>query len=238
MLELRDLVKHYQVGSDDVVRAVDGVSLTVAAGQFVVMCGPSGSGKTTLIELIAGLQQPNAGSVLVDGRDVVRMSRKEGDEYRLNVLGMVRGPHTLQPGARAVDSAALKLLMSGVRKAPKRAAPLLTQLGLGARLHHKTEQLSTGERQRVLIARALSRNPKLLLADEPTGNLDSERTQEVLELLLKVCRERGMALLLVTHDVLAAAPFADQVHELRDGRLEEYRPENLLVPASLPWRGD
>jgi len=238
MLELGDLVKHYQVGSNDVVRAVDGVSLTIAAGKFVVMYGPSGSGKTTLIELIAGLQQPDSGSVLVDGRDVVRMSRKEGDDYRLNVLGMVMGPHTLLPGARAVDSAALKLLMSGVRKAPRRAEPLLTRLGLGARLHHKTEQLSTGERQRVLIARALSRNPKLLLADEPTGNLDSERTQEVLELLLKLCRERGMALLLVTHDVLAAAPFADEVHELRDGRLQDYRPENVLVPASLLRHGD
>jgi putative ABC transport system ATP-binding protein len=237
VLELRDLVKHYQVGSSEVIRAVDGVSMTVAAGKFVAMYGPSGSGKTTLIELIAGLQLPDSGSVLVDGRDVVRMSRKEGDDYRLNVLGMVMPPHTLQPGARAIDSAALKLLMSGVRKAPGRAEPMLARLGLGGRLHHSTGQLSTGERQRVLIALALSRDPKLVLADEPTASLDTQRTREVLGLLRDLCHERGMALLLATHDPEAAA-FADEVHELRDGRLGDYRPEDVAVPAALLRHGD
>lgn len=238
MLELRDLVKHHRIGNHDVVRAVDGVSLTVPAGKLIAIYGPSGSGKTTMIELIAGLQLPDSGTVLVDGLDITHMGRKDGDKYRLNVLGMVHGPHTLQPGARAVDSAGLKLLMSGVKKAPKRAAPMLARLGLGARLHHTTEQLSTGERQRVLIARALSRDPKLLLADEPTGSLDSERTQEVLALLLELCHERGMAVLLVTHDLLSAVAYGDAVYELRDGRLTEHRPETLALPATALRHGE
>jgi putative ABC transport system ATP-binding protein len=235
LLELRDLVKHYRLAGDEPVRAVDGVSLTVAPGEFVALYGPSGSGKTTLLELIAGLQLPDSGSVLVEGRDVVRMSRREGDSYRLNQLGIIGQPHTLIPGARAVQNASLKLLLSNVRKAKPAVEPLLGKLGLGDRLQHRTEQLSMGERQRVLIALALSTDPRLVLADEPTGNLDTRRTREVLGLLRDLCRERRMALVLATHDPEAAA-FADQVHELRDGRLTEYRPDNILLPFE-PARG-
>jgi putative ABC transport system ATP-binding protein len=235
LLELRDLVKHYRLAGDEPVRAVDGVSLTVAPGEFVALYGPSGSGKTTLLELIAGLRLPDSGSVLVEGRDVVRMSRREGDSYRLNQLGIIGQPHTLIPGARAVQNASLKLLLSNVRKAKPAVEPLLGKLGLGDRLQHRTEQLSMGERQRVLIALALSTDPRLVLADEPTGNLDTRRTREVLGLLRDLCHERRMALVLATHDPEAAA-FADQVHELRDGCLTEYRPDNILLPFE-PARG-
>lgn len=225
MLELRDLVKHYQVGGGEPIRAVDGVSMTIAAGEFVVLYGPSGSGKTTLLELIAGLRDPDGGSVLVDGRDVGAMSRREGDDYRLHQLGIVGQPQNLIPGAQAIRNASLKLLLTNVRNAKSKVEPLLAQLGLGNRLHHRTEQLSMGERQRVLIALALSTRPKLVLADEPTGSLDTQRTREILGLLRDLCRERDMALLLATHDPEAAA-FADQVHELRDGRLVAYTPEH------------
>jgi len=231
VLELRDLVKHYQLGGGEPVRAVDGVSMTVARGEFVALYGPSGSGKTTLIELIAGLQAPDGGSVLVDGRDLASMSRREADEYRLRQLGIVGQPHNLIPGAQAIQNASLKLLMINVRKAPRRIEPLLAQLGLGERLHHRTEQLSMGERQRVLIALALSTDPPLVLADEPTGNLDTHRTREVLELLQHLCRERQMALLLATHDPQAAA-YADQVHELRDGRLRAYERDHHGTPIA------
>jgi putative ABC transport system ATP-binding protein len=234
VLELRELVKHYQVGDGEPIRAVDGVSLTVAPGEFLALYGPSGSGKTTLLELIAGLQRPDSGTVVLDGRDVFALSRHEIDEYRLRQLGIIGQPHNLIPGARAVENASLKLWLSNKRDARKTIEPLLERLGLGARLLHRTEQLSMGERQRVLIAMALATDPKLVLADEPTGTLDTQRTREVLGLLRELCRERAAAVVLATHDPLAAA-FADQVHELRDGRLCEYRADHGLEPAgSLP----
>jgi putative ABC transport system ATP-binding protein len=212
--------------------------MTVAAGELVALYGPSGSGKTTLIELIAGLKAADSGSILVGGRDVVRMSRKEASDFRLNELGMVMHPSSLQPGARAVTAASIKLMTSGTRSARKRVTPLMVELGLGERLHHRISQLSMGERQRVLLALALSREPKLVLADEPTASLDTENTRNVLGLLRSFCRERQMALLLVTHDPEAAA-YADRVHELRDGRLGERQPDLKLGDrhASL-WEGE
>jgi putative ABC transport system ATP-binding protein len=231
VLELRDLVKHYRVGDGEPIRAVDGVCMSVAAGEFVALYGPSGSGKTTLLELIAGLSPADQGSVLVDGHDVLAMSRREGDEYRLRQLGIIGQPHNLIPGARAVENASLKLWLANKRQARDTIEPLLERLGLGERMLHRTEQLSMGERQRVLIAMALATDPKLVLADEPTGTLDTQRTREVLALLRELCQERGAAIVLATHDPQAAG-FADQVHELRDGRLGEYRPEHVLVPAS------
>ncbi len=235
VLELRNLVKHYRVGEGEPIRAVDGVSMTVAAGEFVALYGPSGSGKTTLLELIAGLSRPDSGTVLVGGRDVPAMTPKEGDEYRLRHLGIIGQPHNLIPGARAIENASLKLWLSNKRQARSTIEPLLERLGLGERMLHRTEQLSMGERQRVLIAMALATDPKLVLADEPTGTLDTQRTREVLGLLRELCLERGAAVILATHDPLAAA-FADQVHELRDGRLGEYRPDSepLSVSTSPP----
>ncbi|MGH2852804.1 MAG: ABC transporter ATP-binding protein [Solirubrobacteraceae bacterium] len=227
MLELRDLVKHYRVGEGEPIRAVDGVSMKVAAGEFVALYGPSGSGKTTLLELIAGLSPPDGGTVLVDGRDVSAMSHRESDEYRLRHLGIVGQPHNLIPGARAIENASLKLWLSNKRGARDTIEPLLERLGLGERMLHRTEQLSMGERQRVLIAMALATDPKLVLADEPTGTLDTQRTREVLGLLRELCRERGAAIVLATHDPQAAA-FVDQVRELRDGRLEEYKPDQAF----------
>jgi putative ABC transport system ATP-binding protein len=123
VLELRGLVKHYLLGGGEPIRAVDGVSLTIARGEFVALYGPSGSGKTTLLELIAGLQAPDSGSVLVEGRDVVGMSRSEGDRYRLRQLGIIGQPQNLIPGAKAIQNASLKLLMLGVRRAPRRIEP-------------------------------------------------------------------------------------------------------------------
>ncbi len=234
VLELRNLVKHYRVGEGEPIRAVDGVSMSVAAGEFVALYGPSGSGKTTLLELIAGLCIPDSGSVLIDGRDVQAMSHRESDEYRLRQLGIIGQPHNLIPGARAIENASLKLWLTNKRHAQRTIEPLLDRLGLGERMLHRTEQLSLGERQRVLIAMALATDPKLVLADEPTGTLDTQRTREVLALLRELCQERDMAIVLATHDPQGAA-FADQVHELRDGRMGEYRPEHALVPtSSLP----
>lgn len=226
MLELRNVHKYYRVGEDEPIRAVDDVSMTVAAGDLCALYGPSGSGKTTLLELIAGIRTPDSGQVLVNGRDVIAMSQKERDAYRLHELGIIGQPQNLIPGARAIENASLKLWLTSARQAKTKIEPLLEELGLSERLRHRTEQLSMGERQRVLIAQALSTEPGLVLADEPTGNLDTQRTREVLGLLRSLCRDRGAAILLVTHDPQAAA-FADHVYELRDGRLEEYIAPHL-----------
>jgi putative ABC transport system ATP-binding protein len=230
VLELRDVAKHHKLGRV-AVRALDGVTMTVARGQFVALYGPSGSGKTTLVDLIVGLRiVPDSGSVTVDGRDVAAMSREEGDEYRLHRLGVIGHPGILQPGATAVRAASVRLLMDDVRHADRKVTPLLVRLGLGDRLHHRVEQLSMGERQRVVIALALSTDPQLVLADEPTGSLDTENTRNVLSLLRDLCRERDVALLLATHDPEAAA-FADEIHELRDGRLKAYAADRSPVLA-------
>ncbi|MGA2164947.1 MAG: ABC transporter ATP-binding protein [Solirubrobacteraceae bacterium] len=229
-LELRDLVKRYQVGEGEPVRAVDGVSLVVAPGEFVALYGPSGSGKSTLLNLIAALLEPDRGAVLVNGVDVAALSYKEACEYRLREVGIIGQPSDLLPGARAIQNASLKLWVTHARDARQRVEPLLKRLGLGERMNHRTEQLSMGERQRVIIAQALATDPGLVLADEPTGYLDTRRGREVLGLLSELCRERGTTVVLATHDPQAAA-FADRVHELRDGRLTDYVPDPAYFVA-------
>jgi putative ABC transport system ATP-binding protein len=232
VLELRELSKSYSVGDGDPVRAVDGVSLGIAAGELVALYGPSGSGKTTLLMLIAGLLAPDSGAVIVDGREISALGDDERARYRLRELGYVDQVFDLLPGATVVQNAAMKLwLTEDARRAERMVEPLLVRLGLGERLRHRPDELSMGERQRVMIARALSTEPKLVLADEPTGSLDSQRGGEVLELLSEICRERGAAVLLVTHDPQATV-FADRVHALRDGRLSDYEPGD--APASPP----
>jgi putative ABC transport system ATP-binding protein len=222
MLELRDLVKHYPSPVGELVRAVDGVSLTVRAGEMVALYGPSGSGKTTLLLMIAKLLAPTSGTVLIGGRDTSSLSEREASRFRLTELGCIRQSFDLLPGVSAIDNSILKLL--GVmrwRQARREIEPLLIRLGLGERLHHRSETLSMGERQRVMIARALSTNPSLLLADEPTGSLDTQRGREVLELLCELCREHDVAVVLVSHDPMAAR-YADRVLALRDGQLGDY----------------
>lgn len=231
-MELRDVFKHYQLGESEPVRAVDGVSLTVGEGELIALYGPSGSGKTTLLLLIAALLRPDRGAVMLDGRDISTLSDREAANYRLRELGFVRQTLNLIPGVSALDNAALKLMGMDIRarEARKRVTPLMDRLGLEDRLRHRPDQLSMGERQRVMIARALSTDPKLVLADEPTGSLDSRRGREVLELLTGICRERRLAVVLVTHDPQAAT-FADRVYTLRDGQLVDGEPEPLLVSA-------
>jgi putative ABC transport system ATP-binding protein len=232
MLELRDLVKHYPTPGEEPVRAVDGVNLWVSKGEMVALYGPSGSGKTTLLLMVAALLAPTSGSVLLGGRDVSGLSEKEASDFRLSQLGFVRQNFDLLPGVSAMDNAVLKLLKTvRWREAHERMKPLMERLGLGERLNHKAETLSMGERQRVMIARALSTEPSLLLADEPTGSLDSKRSTEVLELLRELCRERGVTIVLVSHDPLAAA-YADRVLALRDGALSDYQPEGLAANSA------
>jgi putative ABC transport system ATP-binding protein len=236
MLDLRRVVKHYPVPGGEPVRAVDDVSLAVPRGELVALYGPSGSGKTTLLKLIAAVMRPDSGEVIVGGRDIARLSEREAAAYRLREVGFVLQTFHMIAGLSAIDNASLKLVGTGLRarEAQQRITPLLERLGLDERADHRVGTLSMGERQRVAIAKALSTDPGLLLADEPTGNLDTRRGAQVLALISEICRERGTAVLLVTHDPQAAA-FADRVLALRDGRLVEHVPDAVL-PATAESR--
>ncbi len=230
LLEIWDLVKQYELGEAEPILAIDGVTLTVAPGEFVALYGPSGSGKSTLIDLLAGAGPPDSGTIRFKGKDLAAMSEDEIDNYRLAQLGVIGAPENLTEGALAIEEASLRLALTDTRNSESGIVPLMDRLGLGSRLRHRTEELSMGERQRVMIAQALSTKPELVLADEPTGNLDTENSENVLRLLREICDERGASLVLATHDPQAAR-FAAQVHELRDGHLQEYRPGHVLVPA-------
>lgn len=221
MLELEQVVKHYH-GEGEEVRAVDGVSLRIEPGEMVALYGPSGSGKTTLLLLIAALLKPDEGVVRYGQRVVSAMPEREASEYLLRDVGFVFQNFHLMPRVSVVENAARKLILggAGIRDARARATPWLERVGLGDRLERTPEKLSGGERQRVAIARALAGEPNLILADEPTGNLDSVRSREIIELLRAIARERGACVLLVTHDQEAAA-VADRRLTLRDGRLIE-----------------
>lgn len=231
MLEFRAVVKHYRSG-DSVVRAVDGVSLSIVPGELVALYGPSGSGKTTMLMLAAGLDLPDTGEVLFAGRSVGALTAREATRYRRSDLGFIWQQFHLAPGMSALDNAAVKLIAEGLgrRAARKRAAGWLERVGLADRARHTPERLSTGERQRVAIARALANRPRLILADEPTGNLDTARGQDVLTMLASITREEGAATVLVTHDPQAAG-FADRVHTLRDGVLLD---GGTQAPAQAP----
>jgi putative ABC transport system ATP-binding protein len=234
LLELERVVKHYRTGGEE-VRAVDGVSLAVQPGEMVALHGPSGSGKTTLLLLIAALLKPDQGAIRYAGQDLSSLSEVQACDYLLGDVGFIYQSAHLMPRVSALENASIKLLLGGVgmRKAQARAVPWLERVGLGDRLRSTPGELSGGERQRVAIARALAGEPRLILADEPTGNLDSARSREIVELLGSVAHERGACVLLVTHDLEAAA-IADRRCTLRDGRLTEVHSgeEEHDLPAS------
>jgi putative ABC transport system ATP-binding protein len=220
MLELERVVKHYRAADNDEARAVDGVSLQVREGEMVALQGPSGSGKTTLLLLIAGLLAADAGVIRFDGREIASFSEDEASEYLMREVGFIYQSVQLMPRTSVLENASLKLVLGGMgmREAKVQVTPWLERLGLGDRLRYTPEQLSGGERQRVAIARALAGDPRLILADEPTGNLDSARSMEIVELLHKIAGERGACVVLVTHDT-EAARLADRGYRMRDGRL-------------------
>jgi putative ABC transport system ATP-binding protein len=230
VLRVIDLVKHYKDGPEP-VRAVDGVSLSIEAGEMVALYGPSGSGKSTLIELIAGFLRPDSGTIEVDGRLIDSFTEREQADYRRLTIGIIEQRQELLPSATARENACLKLLRDHPRDAARLIEPLLRELGLADKIDQAVHALSMGERQRVMVAQALATDPKLVLADEPTGNLDTRRSREVLGLIRRLCQERHMAVLLVTHDPQAVA-FANRALTLRDGLLHDYEPEALYLRAT------
>jgi len=222
-IEISQLKKHYRMGAS-IVRALDGISMTVQAGEFVGLLGASGSGKSTLLNLLAGLDHATEGSLNVFGQDLSKMSREQLSQHRRHKVGIIFQSFNLVSTMTAVENVALAMMFAGVARGERqsRATKILEAVGLGGRGHHRPRELSGGEQQRVAIARALANDPPILLADEPTGNLDSATGRHVIDLLVKVNRDRGRTLVLVTHDQELAA-FADETIALRDGRVVERR---------------
>ena len=216
MIDAVDVHKTYDRGGAE-VHALRGASITVAAGEFCSIMGPLGSGKSTLLHLLGGLDDATSGAVRVDGVDLAALSDDDLTQFRRRKLGFVFQFFHLVPSMSAWENAALPLMLDGQRlgKLRPRAVELLQRVGLGDRVDHRPAQLSGGQLQRVALARALMAEPKVLLADEPTGNLDSESGRAVLQ-LLRSCADDGLTVVMVTHDANAAA-VGHRVIELRDG---------------------
>jgi putative ABC transport system ATP-binding protein len=237
-IELTEVVKDYRRGEMS-VRALDGVTASVAAGEFVSIMGPSGSGKSTLLHLLGGLDHPTSGTVSIDGEDLAALPDRELTRFRRRRLGFVFQFFNLLPTLSAWENVALPRLLDGVplRKTRDTAIEMLGTVGLGERVEHRPAELSGGQLQRVAIARALINEPVVLLADEPTGNLDSHTGEEILELFRRVTSDAGTTAVMVTHD-RAAAAVGDRIVHLADGRIAEPEPEPAEPAESAPAAGN
>jgi ABC-type lipoprotein export system ATPase subunit len=220
-----NLCRHYRMG-ETVIRAVDGVSLQVRAGEFVALLGSSGSGKSSILNLVAGLDRPTSGSVIVGDRDLAKLSREELAKYRLHVVGMVFQSFNLIASMTLAENVELPLRFAEVDRSQRQnqAREALERVGLRARSDHRPSELSGGEQQRAALARALINRPQLLLADEPTGNLDSHTGTEIMEMVRQFNRELGMTVVMVTHERALAERYAQRMIFLADGKLVDDRP--------------
>jgi putative ABC transport system ATP-binding protein len=220
ILEARDVTKRYELGKTT-VEALRGVSLAVAPGEFVALMGPSGSGKSTLLQLLGGLDQPTTGSVVFEGSDISRLSDGQATKLRRERTGFVFQAFNLIPLLSVRENIELPFTIAGASKdARERVKQVIELVELTGKESHRPDQLSAGEQQRVAVARALVTRPSVLLADEPTGNLDYTNSGQLLDALWRSCDEHGQTIVLVTHDARAAA-YADRVLVIGDGRIEE-----------------
>ena len=217
ILEVKNLSKIYGKG-DTLVKAVDDVSFTVEQGEFVAIIGPSGSGKSTLLHIICGVDTPTTGNVIIDGTDITKLKESPLSIFRRRQIGLVYQFYNLIPILTVEENLTLPLLLDGRKPNKEQIDYLVSNLGLGDRLKHLPNQLSGGQQQRVSIGRALANNPALLLADEPTGNLDSENSKEIVALLRKFNREHNQTVIMITHDERIAQS-ADRIIAIEDGKI-------------------
>ena len=230
-VQLKDVYKIYQMGEVE-IRAVDGINFSVDKGEFVVIVGPSGAGKTTVLNILGGMDTVTRGQVLVDGKDVASYSQRQLTGYRRDDIGFVFQFYNLIPNLTALENVELA---SQICKHPLGAKQVLEEVGLGHRLKNFPAQLSGGEQQRVSIARALAKNPKLLLCDEPTGALDYQTGKAILKLLQDMCRERGMTVIVITHNS-AIAPMADGVIQIKNGKVASMKQnESPVSVMDIEW---
>ncbi len=220
LIELQDVVKTFKLG-DEVLQALDHVNLSIKAGEFVAITGPSGSGKTTMANIIGGLDHPNSGSVIVDGNELAHTRDNKLSVYRNKNVGFIFQSFNLQGNNTALENVMLPLVFARMRNKDRklRAKTCLEAVGLGDRLNHKPGQLSGGQRQRVAIARALAIEPKIIIADEPTGNLDSARGAEIMKLLHDL-NKQGITLIVITHDDHIAHQASRRI-DIHDGKITE-----------------
>ena len=232
-LQTEHVCRHYTMG-EALIRAVDGISLRVGAGEFVALLGTSGSGKSSLLNLIAGLDRPTSGAVVVHGRDLAKLSREELAKYRLRTVGMVFQSFNLIPSMTLLENVELPLRFAEVDREKRfgLARQALDRVGLSTRLSHRPTQLSGGEQQRAALARALINQPQLLLADEPTGNLDSRTGNEIMSFIREFNESLGMTVVMVTHERALAEQYARRMIFLADGKLVDDE-----VNAPLATRG-
>ena len=235
-----DLRRHYKMG-ETLIRAVDGVSLQVRAGEFVALLGSSGSGKSSVLNLIAGLDRPTSGSVTVQDRDLAQLSREDLAKYRLKVVGMVFQSFNLIPSMTLAENVELPLRFAEVDRSQREnlVRESLERVGLRARMNHRPSELSGGEQQRAALARALINHPKLLLADEPTGNLDSHTGTEIMDLVRDINQQLGMTVVMVTHERALAERYAERLIFLADGKLIDDQPNERHPnqPTAAAQRG-
>lgn len=225
-VQLENITKVYKMGEVE-IRAVDGIDFAIKKGEFVVIVGPSGAGKTTVLNILGGMDTATTGKIIVDGEDITGYNERQLTGYRRNEIGFVFQFYNLVPNLTAKENVELALQIC---KEPLDAKTVLEDVGLGDRLDNFPAQLSGGEQQRVSIARALAKNPKLLLCDEPTGALDYNTGKAILKLLQDMCREKGMTVIVITHNS-ALAPMADRLIKIKNGRVSSM--ETNAYPVSI-----
>ncbi len=231
ILETTDVTKTYTV-DNSTITAVDNVSLDVKAGEFVALVGPSGSGKTTMLAILAGLLTPSQGQVMIDDQTLSDMSEKHLTRFRREMIGFTFQAHNLVPYLTVLENVELMLRLNNSynRQSKQRAKEILGQLGLGQRLNNLTSQLSGGQQQRVAIARSLIHNPKIVLADEPTASLDTERAYQVVETFANLIHVQNLAGIMVTHD-MRMCKHADKIVQMQDGRVRQVVDDKAEIMA-------
>ncbi len=230
-IELKNVVKTYQMGEIE-IKAVDNISFPIEKGEFVVIVGPSGAGKTTVLNILGGMDRPTSGTITVDGTDISQFNEKELTGYRRDDVGFVFQFYNLVQNLTAVENVELA---AQICEDSIDAEEVLREVGLGARLDNFPSQLSGGEQQRVSIARALAKNPKLLLCDEPTGALDYITGKSILKLLQDTCREKKMTVIVITHNS-ALTPMADKIIQIKNGQIDKILLNNNPTPVEqIEW---
>jgi len=224
--KIENVTRVYRVGEVE-THALRGVTMTIDAGEFIALVGPSGSGKTTLLQLIGLLDQPTSGTIYIHGKDVSRLNRNQRADMRKGKIGFIFQFFALIPTLTAYENVELPLLLNGMKPAERRARvmEMLEAVGLSERAHHRPDQLSGGQQQRVAVARALASHPSMILADEPTANLDTENGKQVMEIMQRLNRETGVTFVFATHDP-RVIKYARRVVALQDGRIESDAPVN------------